>query len=82
MTVKNLISSGKCASSTKEIVNIFNTFFANIGKEHASKLKSTITNLILKNKAKETLNFRSVPSECIYKHLQSLCSAKATGCIK
>ena len=79
-SIKGLASGDKFVSNTKEIVNIFNTFFTNVGKNLAVKFKSVCTSIKQdRNVVENSLKFNSVTPNNVCKQIQSLCSAKATG---
>ena len=79
-SIKGLASGDKFVSNTKEMVNIFNTFFTNVGKNLAVKFKSVCTSQTPdRNDVQNSLNFNSVTPHSVCKQIQSLCSAKATG---
>ena len=79
-SIKGLASGDKFVSNTKEMVNIFNTFFTNVGKNLAVNFKSVCTwQTPDRNDVRNSLNFNSVTPHSVCKQIQSLCSAKATG---
>ena len=79
-SIKCLASGDKFVSNTKEMVNIFNTFFTNVGKNLAVKFKSVCTSLTSdRNDVRNSLNFNSVTPHSVCKHIQSLCSTNDTG---
>ena len=79
-SIKGLASGDTFVSNTKEIVNIFNTFFTNVGKNLAVKCKSVCTSIKQdRNVVDNSLKFNSVTPNNVCNQIQSLCSAKATG---
>ena len=77
---KTSIKGDKFVSNTKEIVNIFNTFFTNVGKNLAVKFKYVCTSIKQdRNVVDNSLTFNSVTPNNVCKQIQYLCSAKATG---
>ena len=79
-SIKGLASGDKYVSKTKEMANICNTFFTNVGKNLAFKFKSVCTSQTPdRNDVRNSLNFSYVTPHSVCKQIQSLCSANATG---
>ena len=79
-SIKGLASGDKFVSNTKEIVNVFNTFFTNVGKNLAVKFKYVCTSIKQdRNVVENSQKFNSVTPNNVCKQIHSLCFAKATG---
>ena len=79
-SIKGLASGDTFVSNTKAIVNIFNAFFTNVGKNLAVKFKYVCTSIKQdRNVVQNSLKFNSVTPNSVCKQIQSLCSAKASG---
>ena len=74
-----LASDDKCVSNTKEMVNIFNTFFTNVGTNLAVKCKYVCTSITPDRNDRHSLKFNSATPHNVCKQIHSLCSAKPTG---
>ena len=65
---------------SQSCLNVFNTFFTNVGKNLAVKFKYVCTSIKQdRNVVENSLKFNSVTPNNVCKQIQSLCSAKATG---
>ena len=79
-STRGLAPGDNFLSNTKEIVNNFNTFFTNVGKNLAVKFKSVCTSITPdRNDVQNSLKFNTVTPNCVCKQIQSLCSAEASG---
>ena len=73
--IRGLASDDKLLSNTKEIVNNFNTFFPNVGKNLAVKFKYVCTSITPdRNDVHNSLKCNAVTPNCVCKQIQSLCS--------